>query len=504
MPILYHPEFKFEVDWNGDDYLSADADIFRDVLSITLTDGALIAAGAREVVPTSAFGNVSLHNRDLRYAAEGPTAFEPDNQTLRRPCRLTADGVLLWSGLADPVTLTHEFRSLSIARVQLHGLLFERLAENVDAYLTAGSTIDLEWPLFAQRAGITVGDDPVNATEIGVLTYVDQPLRRAAADYARFADGYVFERHNGRLQLISPRAIAAQTPTVIDLTEARQAADGLIVFNRSYVEQRTDLVRNQLQAAIRRLTPAADAEVIKSISEEMPPETIFTRTYPLSGVQGGAITAAGWTVVPSTFSNGDPIPLTDPFNVLAIARVIASTDTSATVEFYNASPTTATYTANLAAVVTRIEEDQIYELNYGWSQRRYDVQLIQTPPWHAAGTSIYDHLIWARRQLNRLQHPVFYGRLTLPLWQPTEALSAVVAGIRPGSVVEIDERDVSGGELLRRRMLVLQCDYSIRPQAAMPRLTVHALELPVSFEDEQWIGTTGVSMAGRNTVAAGP
>ena len=86
------------------------------------------------------------------------------------------------------------------------------------------------------------------------------------------------------------------------------------------------------------------------------------------------------------------------------------------------------------------------------------------------------------------------------LWQPTTALVRHVANIKPGSYIDVEVKDISDNELLRKKMLVLQCDYEIYGGAArrVPMLTAHALELPESYDSEYWSGSG--AKAGRNSV----
>ena len=100
----YIPTYVWEIDWDGDgEYANSYADVSEYVRSYNVHYGCRTERDVNGVVAAHALGTLILFNRDDRYNADS-SAQLVDSISLgrRNAVRLTVDGVLAWSGLAEP------------------------------------------------------------------------------------------------------------------------------------------------------------------------------------------------------------------------------------------------------------------------------------------------------------------------------------------------------------------------------------------------------------------
>ena len=196
MASRHSPIYRFEVDWAGDGTYSHPAsDVTHLLLNGNVKYGARTNIDEFRVKTASADGRVTIDNTNHEYDPDSPR-LRVDENALRskQACRLTMDGVLVWSGLVSP-----DRRSQPEGNQQLRWDLesiHETSLNARDAELTVGGagTVARLAQIFTQRTGIRLNVASQQPT--GPVLFTGSWLS-FLDDFSRFAGGWVIEDHTG-------------------------------------------------------------------------------------------------------------------------------------------------------------------------------------------------------------------------------------------------------------------------------------------------------------------
>ena len=551
LPDLYRTAdlTDLQVDWNDDGYRSEDSSLARDMQALALTDGADVASNPNQISLSSARGVAVLTNRDFRYNQEGAGAFDPDAQSRIHRARLIsrASDTLIWEGVALPAEHTHRPGTVDTASIRLQGALYDELNspasffairdyDHGEGILDVAARSDIQvatsmanaWDLFRELNTLSKGVSYINDVPFSAMITDNDTVRSFARKLASFVDGWPYETHDGTLAMLCPRA-RAESP-VGARASLRLTESPFIIFNDSYIEESVGLVRNRLEINRSRIVdrtsaPKYDVRVVpagnrsqakidfRSLSQLDP-------TIPEIGIVGGSfgeirISSVIINAINADNEDFDPsVRLEDSEGIINFEFDDVSGDLVAwdTGQITDAMPER-NYTTigfQLKGVEFILTGDNTTRrISSSWSRNRYGPRNEVLPEWsvHESdrelfGIDTYQYEVWHRRHLNRVKVPPHYARVRMPLAQPDENLSAQVANIHQGDLVDVEVIEpANNGSLLRRPMVVLQRDFDIRPGRAIPSVLFHCIELPESYESERYVARTGVARAGRNTVA---
>ena len=196
MASRHRPTYRFEVDWAGDGTYSHPAsDVTHVLLDGSVKYGARPNIDEFRVKTASADGRVTIDNNTHEYDPDS-TRLRVGENALRskQACRLTMDGVLLWSGLVSPDRRSQPEGNQRL-RWDLESI-HETSLNARDAELAVGGagTVARLAQIFTQRTGISLRvasqqpTGPVFFTG-SWLSFLD--------DFSRFAGGWVIEDHTG-------------------------------------------------------------------------------------------------------------------------------------------------------------------------------------------------------------------------------------------------------------------------------------------------------------------
>ena len=196
MPSRYRPEYKFEIDWSGNGaYDHPESDISSRLLRGSIQYGARPNLDEFRVKTASADGKILISNEDHKFDPDSPNLRVSENALRsKQACRLSADDVLLWSGIASPDTRSKPDGNERI-QWDLEGRHETSLnARDASLAIGGGGTVARIAQIFTNQTGIRL--DVASQQPTGPVLFTGSWLS-FLDEFSRFAGGWTIEDHTG-------------------------------------------------------------------------------------------------------------------------------------------------------------------------------------------------------------------------------------------------------------------------------------------------------------------
>lgn len=499
MPILYRAPITVEIDWLDDgQYAHTYSDVTSYLLSWSVRYGANIASDDFEVLVSSATGEVVLDNEQYLFSGEGLYAISPSHILFREhACRIRGDGdILLWEGIIEP-PVTSSAVSVRAAVFPLRGALARDFLRDFTFSDLGPSVASTIWRKLATNGPI-LGSERINLPMVndgrlevpnlirpmitGVVDFPyegykgDTNLRGFMQQFALFNDAYVFENHEGKMQIFSaPEGIVHKRAGVLPIKS--MTSSEYYILRSTKLQEQTGLVRNFVRTKARQVQAGVynddgtfvpgERSKIASINETLlAGEDVFL-TYKLS--QG--VSAERWQLDNLVITNGE-----------ADVGIIWPTEQKVELVILSTLDTTIprpqiTVRADITALVNHVvsTESLEYYNSPGVLQYRLFRQMFP-PPWYWAGQD--ETLRWkpVREQTDRRAIAPHVAQLTLPLWQLTKARTRALMDIHAGEVVQLNLTDDSDGVHVNDTHVVMQVELTGN-QVEVPKVRLYTIDL---------------------------
>ena len=243
MPVRYRPEYRWQIDWNGNGaYDHPLSDITDYLTAYDVKHGCDPTVAVDAVVPATAIGHVSLDNYDRRYDPDSSARqVARADLVAQRKARCLIGGARWWEGIAT-YDRKNPTGGREIARWQLDGAHGRKFRDHHVITYEGGTVADLVAAV-AEQTGVPfsgASQQPVgNVHHDGNLLSFYEAL-------GNYAGGFVLETDTGGMMFVS-YANAASLPI----------GDG---FDESY-ELLEDLVRRGLKPQHSRSEAVVDSFV---------------------------------------------------------------------------------------------------------------------------------------------------------------------------------------------------------------------------------------------------
>ena len=477
--MIYRPDTRWEVDWDGDGIFPSkpdpNSDITGDIYNYDTKHGAEIAVDQSSIRVVGARGQIEVFDRKGKYSSEGPNAFNPDGQRKRQMVRFRVDNITAWQGLVEPFQPVQVPNDHRRALARLRGKFHDRLGEQVEFTSIGGNTLS---SLLNDAAVGMLPQSRFNNTPLGVITFTGS-VRQFLSQAMTFEDGYAIENKFGNYLFYSARQLTTEGTFLLD----KDSYDVFYPLSEQY--PRVDGVRNRMETNVRAVA-AGNVETISTIRQSISAGDTLTRVVKVD--DDSIINVQGWT---------SPVGLREP---AASISVFLSHERArqVTVAIRNNTPDSVPVRVGIQGVPYRITELGGFLIQRDASIASYGVRdaTSEQPNWWSyAGESAANDI------LNRLDTPLQFARASLPGWQETKAQTDAIYGIGAGTPIRVNvESEEEGVPDLNLNMLVMSVRY-VGQLNRMPRVEWDLLELPTDYSGETWqLGKVGSGELGTKTI----
>ena len=443
MAVTYKPKIEYLIDWNDDGAFDTDeADIFNFVDSFAANYGSGVFNNNDNFAPLLLGGAIRLAK-----PIEGVSELVFRKSHL---FRLVIGGKTIIECVADPA---------SNERIVLHSKNRNSFNNQIEIGYNSSVKDSQVWHDALTQAGLLYGSATFNDYALSGFIVIRTRLSSFLTQFAEFAGGYVFEQSDGKFSFIAARANRASSTLNLD-------PQAIPLFTRD-IQGKDGAVRNVLDTEA--VVPVTNTEVIKTEEVTVPSGEVVERFIP---APSGTV-VENWTIA------------TDSLNPSVGAGFIETATLRATYAVVNISGAEATVNVTIGGDVTRSGRTFPFRTVRPLSESLYGIKTFRSyPNWGAT-----NDIIWA--ELNRRDRSIRVAKVEFPMVRGMESL----LDMDTGDIVTLYKDELRLNMLIGRKYVTIR-DYI--------RVEWHLIELPTSYDDEDWLLDDDEYSLGLNTFLTDP